>query len=159
MTVSDVAHLPYIDEHAVDVHCDPDNAWDSLLETLEAAFSGSAASAYARAVGCTDRTASGPRPLVAGSTIPGFRVVSADPGRELVLAGRHRFSTYALIFRLDRAGPGHSRLRAESRAAFPGITGAAYRLLVVGTGGHVLGVRRLLSGVARRCDRANALPT
>jgi hypothetical protein len=85
-----------------------------------------------------------------GSALPGFRVVAAVPGRELVLAGRHRFSSYALVFHLEPAGPGCSRLRAETRAAFPGLSGSLYRRLVIGTGGHAVGMRRLLSAVGRR---------
>jgi hypothetical protein len=87
-----------------------------------------------------------------GSTFPGFRVAAVVPGRELVLGGRHRFSSYALIFRLEPAGPGRSRLTAETRARFPGPAGGLYRLLVLGTGGHAVGVRRLLAAVRRRAE-------
>ena len=156
--MSDIAQLPYLDEHSVDIPRDPPEIWDSLLEALEGSFSGTAASAYARAVGCVDHKSSGPRPLAEGSTIPGFRVVTAVPGRELVLAGRHRFSTYALIFRLEQLCPGCSQLRAETRAAFPGIAGTGYRLLVIGTKGHVIGMRRLLSAIRTRSERAAPLP-
>ena len=152
----DAAALPHLDEHAVDVAADRDAVWRALLATLDRSFAGAVASAYARAVGCPDWTASGPRPLDVGSTLPGFRVAAARPGHELVLAGRHRFSTYTLVFRLDDAGAARSRLRAESRAAFPGVTGAAYRLLVLRTGAHVLGVRRLLDGVRRRAEAGSA---
>ena len=152
----DPAALPHLDEHAVDVDAGRDAVWSALLTVLDRSFDGAVASAYARAVGCPDRTASGPRPLDVGSTVPGFRVTAARPGQELVLAGRHRFSTYALVFRLEDAGPGRPRLRAESRAVFPGPAGAAYRLLVLRTGAHVLGVRRLLEGVRRRAEAGSA---
>lgn len=56
-------------------------------------------------------------PLAEGSVFAGFRVVAAVPGRELVLQGSHRFSTYALVFRLDELAPGRSRLRAETRGS------------------------------------------
>lgn len=81
-----------------------------------------------------------------GETVdhPGFHVVTAVPAKELALAGSHRFATYALIFRLEEAGAGRTRVRAESRAAFPGPAGRLYRLLVIGTGGHALAVRRML---------------
>ncbi len=36
--------------------------------------------------------------------MPGFRVAAARPAEELALAGRHRFSDYALVFRLDPVG-------------------------------------------------------
>jgi len=145
-----IDQLPYLDEHATSIAAGVDNVWPVLINTLDRAFSRAGTSSYARAVGCSDCTPSGPRPLTEGSTIPGFRVAVAVPGDELVLEGRHRFSSYALIFRLDQLGSDRSRLRAESRAAFPGFAGGVYRLLVVGTGGHVLAVRRLLWEVRRR---------
>ena len=150
----DVAALPRLDEHGVDVAADPHAVWRALLSTLDRSFAGAVAVRYARAVGCREWTSSGPRPLDVGSTLPGFRVRAALPERELLLAGRHRFSTYALVFRIECAGAGRTRLRAESRAQFPGLTGAAYRLLVLGSGAHVLGVRRMLDGVRRRAERA-----
>ncbi|MEV4945465.1 hypothetical protein [Streptomyces sp. NPDC053755] len=147
----EIAALPYIDEHATVVPVGADAVWRALLDALEGSFAGSGGARYARLVGCADRTASGPRPLAEGSALPGFRVTVADPGRELSLEGRHRFSTYALTFRLDDAGPGRTRLRAESRGAFPGPAGRVYRGLAIGTGGHAVGMRRLLGSIARRC--------
>ncbi|MFE7273133.1 hypothetical protein [Streptomyces sp. NPDC057623] len=75
---------------------------------------------------------------------PGFHVVTSVPGRELALAGSHRFSTYVLVFRLEEAGADRTRVEAESRAAFPGATGRLYRLLVIGTRGHAWAVRRMV---------------
>jgi hypothetical protein len=147
-----IASLPYIDEHATLIAAGADDVWRSLGETLDRSFSRPGVAGYARLVGSADCTASGPRPLAEGSTFPGFRVVAAVPGRELVLEGRHRFSSYALIFRLEHVSPGRSRLRAESRAAFPGLAGGIYRRLVIETGGHVVGMRRLLSAIRRRSE-------
>ncbi|MDQ1032481.1 hypothetical protein QF035_010063 [Streptomyces umbrinus] len=147
-----IPSLPYRDEHTTVVAAGADDVWRSLGDTLDRSFSRPGANRYARLVGCADRTASGPRPLAEGSTFPGFRVAAAVPGRELVLGGRHRFSSYALIFRLEPAGPGRSRLTAETRATFPGPAGGLYRLLVLGTGGHAVGVRRLLATVRRRAE-------
>jgi len=147
-----IASLPYIDEHTTVIAAGTDEVWRGLGETLDRSFSRPGAVGYARLVGAADRTASGPRPLAEGSTFPGFRVVAAIPGHELVLEGRHRFSSYALIFRLEEVARGRSRLRAESRAAFPGLAGGLYRRLVVGTGGHVVGVRRLLTAIRRRSE-------
>ncbi|MGN9756879.1 hypothetical protein [Streptomyces sp. SD31] len=81
---------------------------------------------------------------------PLFHVVTAVPGKELALAGSHRFSTYALVFRLEEAATGHTRVRAESRATFPGPAGRLYRLLVIGTRGHKVAVRRMLRTVRKR---------
>lgn len=152
MTVMQIASLPYLDEHTTLVAAGVDDVWRGLGETLDRSFSRPSMAGYARLVRSADRSASGPRPLAEGSTFPGFRVAAAIPGRELVLRGSHRFSSYALIFRLEPVGPGRSRLSAESRAVFPGPAGAFYRRLVIGTGGHVAGMRRLLSAVRHRSE-------
>ena len=62
-------------------------------------------------------------------------------------------STYALIFRVEPASSGQTRLHAQTRAAFPGVHGTVYRLLVIGTRGHVVAVRRMLASVRRRSER------
>ncbi|MFC4145097.1 hypothetical protein ACFO0M_02405 [Micromonospora mangrovi] len=144
------ASLPHVDEHATIVAAPPEDVWPHLCDTVERAFSRPGMSHYPRLVGSAEPSASGPRPLAEGSTLPGFRVVTALPGRELVLAGRHWFATYALIFRLEPAGPGRTRLRAETRAVFPGVAGGLYRMAVIGSGGHRIAVRRLLATVRRR---------
>ncbi|ANS63867.1 hypothetical protein SLINC_1643 [Streptomyces lincolnensis] len=146
----DITALPRIDEHTTVVAAEPAAVWRALGETLDRSFTHPRAARYARLVGAADSAASGPRPLAEGSAFPGFRVAAADPARELVLIGRHHYSTYALIFRLEEAATGHTRLRAETRARFPGPGGALYRLLVVGTGGHAVFTRRLLSAVRVR---------
>ncbi|KUM83435.1 MULTISPECIES: hypothetical protein [Streptomyces] len=148
----EISSLPHVDEHTEIVAADARTVWQGIGEVLDRSFSGGRLAGYARLVGCPDRTAAGPRPLAEGSAYPGFRVQSAAPGRELVLVGRHYFSTYALVFRLDGAGPGRTRLRAETRARFPGPVGTLYRLLVIGTHGHALSVRRLLAAVRRRAE-------
>ena len=145
--------FPTVDEHVTAVAAGADDVWAALLDTLDRAFTRPGAASYARAVGATERTAAGPRPLTVGSTVPGFRVTTAVPGRELVLTGRHRFSDYAFVFRLEPVAPGRTRLRAGTRAAFPGAAGRGYRLLVVGTGGHARAVRRLLATVRRRSEQ------
>jgi len=149
------SELPGVDEHATVIAASVDDVWGALLETLDRSFAGAAA-VYARAVGCVPPAATGPRPLDEGSTIPGFRVVAVEPGRELVLEGRHRFSSYALIFRLDESTSDRTQLHAESRASFPGPLGRVYRRLVIGTGGHVVAVRRLLTTVRRRAERTRS---
>ena len=79
-------------------------------------------------------------------------MTAAVPGSQLVLEGRHLFSTYAMIVRLEPDGESGTHLRAETDAVFPGLTGGAYRTLVIGTRGHVLGMRRLLTAVRRRAE-------
>lgn len=146
------SELPFVDEHTTAVAADVDAVWRGLLDTIVTSLSRARAERYARLVGCSPSASSGPRPLAVGSTVPGFRVAVAVPGRELVLEGGHRFSSYELVFHIDEVGPGRSRLRAETRAVFPGRTGGIYRLLVLETGGHVIAVRRLLAGVQRRAE-------
>jgi hypothetical protein len=146
------AQLPQIDEHATDISASADAVWNALIDTLEHDFSRAGAACFARAVGCVSHTASGPRPLAEGSTVTGFRIAAAVPGTELVLEGGHRYSEYALTFRLDDIGADRTRLRAVTRAVFPGVAGGVYRLLVIGTGAHVVAVRRMLSTIKRRSE-------
>ncbi len=144
--------LPHVDEHATEVAADLETAWTALLRVLEGSFSSGSTRRVARVLGCADFRASGPRPLAEGSTFPGFHVETAEPLRELTLAGNHRFSDYALIFRLDELDGTHTRIRAETRAEFPGLKGSVYRTLVIGTRGHVLATRRLLRAIQRRAE-------
>jgi hypothetical protein len=148
-----LGRLPAVDEHATAVAAGAGDVWAALLDTLDRASTRPGAAPYARAVGADERTAAGPRPLAVGSTLPGFRVTAAVPATELVLTGRHRFSDYAFVFRLEPIAPGRTLLRAETRADFPGAAGAGYRLLVVGSGGHARAVRRLLATVRRRSEQ------
>jgi hypothetical protein len=149
--------LPFVDEHATHIDAGVGDVWSALIHTLDRALSRAEWVAYARIVGCADYTASGPRPLAVGSTIPGFRVDVVVPGSELVLEGSHRFSSYALTFRLDKVSAGRSQLSAETRAAFPGFAGGVYRLLVIGTRGHVFAVERLLATVKRRSEQGGSV--
>lgn len=127
--------------------------WAALLHTVEASVSGPGAARYARAVGCADTAAAGPRPLAAGSAFPAFHVEVAAAPRELWLAGSHRFSNYALIFQIERLDEHRTRVRAETRAEFPGLRGGIYRGLVIGTRVHVFVTRRILAAVKRRAER------
>jgi hypothetical protein len=145
--------LPYVDEHAVTIARPAADVWSGLPEIVERAATGTGIEPIARLLGCDPATAGGPRPLALGSAVPGFRVTALEPERELRLEGRHRFSRYALVLRLDALGPREARLRAETRATFPGPHGRAYRAVVIGTRGHVLAVRRLLHAIERGMRR------
>jgi hypothetical protein len=146
--------LPWVDEHAIELDATPAVVWPALLRTVETMTAGGAAPRYARMVGCADTEAGGPRPLEVGSTLPGFHISELSRERLLVLSGSHHFSDYALVFRLEPLGGVRTRLVAETRAEFPGVKGRAYRALVIGTRMHVLVVRRVQRGVARRVERA-----
>jgi hypothetical protein len=145
--------LPHIDEHSLEIAATPEAVWEALLRVVEGSFGSATTARVAHLLGCADLSASGPRPLATGSTFPGFHVETAEPLRELALAGSHRFSDYALIFRLDEMDDDHTRLRAETRALFPGLKGAVYQALVIRTRGHVLVTRRLLGATKQRAER------
>lgn len=145
--------LPYIDEHFAEIAASPEVVWEALLRVVDGSFGSAPTGRVARLLGCADVSASGPRPLATGSAFPGFHVESARRPQELALAGSHRFSDYALTFHLDEMADQHTRLRAETRALFPGFKGAVYRTLVIRTRGHVLVTRRILSAVKQRAER------
>jgi hypothetical protein len=147
------ADLPHVDEHSIAIAATPDATWNALLRMVEGSFASRASTRGARLLGCTDTVASGPRPLADGSVLPGFHVETAHAPRELALAGGHHFSDYALIFRLDEVSGDRTALRAETRAAFPGLKGRAYRAMVIGTRIHVLVTRRILGAAKRSAER------
>jgi hypothetical protein len=117
--------LPYIDEHVTTVDVDRAATWSALVR-----------------IWCSD-------PLDP-STVrsPFFWLGEATPPRRLSLNGRHPFAVYTLAFELTEEQPGRTRLSAQSWAAFPGVAGKAYRMLVIGTGLHRVAVRRLLNLIA-----------
>src|SRR4051812_145172 len=124
--------LPRIDEHSASAAAAPGTVWDAALTTLRAAFSPVPARVVARLLGCDPRSfdaAPGWDRGTPGAAIPGFRVVTARRPDLLVVAGRHRFSRYGIVVRVDPQGGG-SVVRLESRATFPGPHGALYRLAV-----------------------------
>lgn len=151
--MSAITDLPHVDKHSIAIEATPDAAWAALLRVVAGSSGSGASTRGARLLGCADTVASGPRPLAAGSVVPGFHVETAERPRELALAGSHRFSDYALIFRLEEQGDNSTVLRAETRAAFPGFKGRAYRALVIGARIHVLATRRILSAAKRSAER------
>jgi hypothetical protein len=150
--------LPFVDEHAIVIDRPLADVWRALLAVLDGSFSGGRTARVAGILGCAQTAVGGPRPLAVGSTFPGFEVVGVEPERMLTLAGRHRFSRYALVFEIDALGPSQQRVRAVTRAVFPGLHGAVYRALVIGTRGHVVAVKRMLSAVQRRAQRPARQP-
>ena len=141
--------LPFLDEHREQVDVPADVAWTALVGVLRRRMGG--AGTLARVLGCDPVDGTPGFSGRVGETLPGFRVVDAEPGRRLTLRGKHRFARYALTFLIDG-----NQLRARSEAAFPGIHGRLYRALLMGTGGHQLVTRGLLRHVARAAGRSPA---
>ncbi len=133
--------LPYIDEQVAATRTPREAAWASVLRTLRGTMGG--APRFARLLGCDPSRASDDFDGSVGQTLPGFRVVDAEPGRRITLEGRHRFSRYRLTIHLDG-----DRVRARTDAAFPGLLGRLYRAAVIGSGAHGVITRRMLRQMA-----------
>jgi hypothetical protein len=144
--------LPFIDEHSTDIAADRAAVWDAALYAFGGSRPGSTTWATgARMLGCDPAEQIGWDSPAVGSSVPGFRVVELDEPRLLVLAGRHRFARYAIVLRIDEVSGG-ARCKLESRATFPGLHGRLYRAAVIGTRGHVVGVRRILRSIRRAAE-------
>jgi hypothetical protein len=144
--------LPYIDEHARTVSAGRERTWGAVISVVGAVLGEDAPGPLTRllrlepAVASADRRAG----LTAGDTLAGFAVEEASSPSRLVLAGRHRFSRYALVFELDESSPGRTRIRAQTWAEFPGALGRVYRALVIGTRAHRVVVRLILGQINGR---------
>jgi hypothetical protein len=128
--------LPFVDEYTRDVAAEPDRTWAALHDYIETLTTSSHGLLF-RLLGTVPRS--------------GFEVVGTDPPREIVLGGRHRFSTYRLVFRVDPGADG-SRLRALTYAEFPGLRGRAYRSALMLSTGHRRATEHMLATVARRAE-------
>ncbi|ULE33451.1 hypothetical protein [Mycobacterium sp. IDR2000157661] len=122
--------LPYIDEHVITVDADRAATWSALLRLWV-------------------------RDPTDPSTVrsPFFWLDEAVDRERLALCGEHPFSVYKLVFDLDDEGPGRTRMSARSWARFPGISGQAYQMAVIGTGAHRVAVRLLLKRIAAQAVR------
>ncbi len=127
----------YVDEHATTLEVTDAEAFAAVRAEVEHLLSRWAGHPVTRLLGTTPRA--------------GFEIAGEDPPRWLLLAGRHRFSRYELEFRVEPAAGG-AIVTAVTYADFPGTQGAVYRTVVIGSRGHVLGVRRMLAGIRRRAD-------
>ncbi len=148
--------LPFIDRHCVVTDSSLANTWNGLVRVLASRLRGGGW--IARGLGCEPTKGTVRFRGRRGEAVPGFRVHVSEPGRSLVLRGRHRFAHYRLSFLLDG-----ERLCAETYAEFPGLKGRIYRAAVIGSGGHKWVVRWVLRKVALasrevRHDRAPGLP-
>jgi hypothetical protein len=134
--VTSSAGLPFVDEHTRGVAAPTDRTWASLEEYV-ARLTAASHGVLFRVLGTVPRS--------------GFEVVGTDPPREIVLGGRHRFSTYRLVFRVEPEGDG-SRLAALTYAAFPGLHGRAYRTMLMLSTGHRRATQQMLARVAHAAE-------
>lgn len=147
-----MARLPYIDLHSIQISATPERVWRALASVLRTDLGGIVPAMLTRPLGLEPSQPRGDwrGTLRAGDSLPGFEIAETHSPQRLALRGRHRFSRYALTFELDAIGTACCTLRAQSWAEFPGLSGRAYRALVVGTRGHRLVVDLMLRRVARR---------
>ena len=122
----------FIDEHVRRVDAPRDVVWDAVDR-------------------CATRMCSADRGvlgrLLATEPPSGFAVTERMPQERIVLAGRHRFARYTLVFDLTGASDA-SELRAQTYADFPGVRGRVYRALVVGSRAHAYVTRRILRSIS-----------
>ena len=133
--------LPIIDEHTVTATAAPDAVFDAVKRRFTNILDVPLGGVFSRLWGCEPPTA--------------FEVVEEHRPDLVVVAGKHRFSRYGIVFRITPTSAG-STLAAESRAEFPGIHGQAYRAAVIGTRGHVVATRAMLRGIARSAQSHTA---
>jgi hypothetical protein len=134
--VNEDDELPWIDEHELAIAAPRGEVWAALERYVDETLAGGRSSWFTRVLGAVPTS--------------GFGVAARVPTRQLVLAGRHRFAQYRLIFALDDDRNRGTVLRATTLAAFPRMRGRIYRALVIGTRLHVLATRGILRLVRRR---------
>jgi uncharacterized protein YndB with AHSA1/START domain len=147
-----VEQLPYIDEHSTTIDATRERVWEALVSSLRVSLGTSAPGPLRMALNLTPAEMRGDwrGALHVDDALPGFSITEVSPPERLELSGGHRFSSYKLAFEIDAVDDERSTLRALTWAAFPGLTGRAYRALVIGSGAHKLVVCRLLRNIARR---------
>jgi hypothetical protein len=154
--------LPFIDAHSLPVNASPDRVWEETAQVTRgwvghtfprSGIAGAVGPLFARLLGASNVDSPPPGPGVPEAMV-GFRVARAERPSLIALEGEHRFSHYALTFRIEPAEGSSCIVTAETRAVFPRRAGRLYRKAVIGTGAHVRVVRRLLSSIKRRAERS-----
>lgn len=160
--------LPFIDVHSLTVAAPSERVWEETaavtsdwVRQLAPLLGPAVAPLFMRLLSATrgewrpaPASAEGVGEQRAPRAIIGFRVCEEQRPSLFALAGEHRFSRYTLTFHVTELAGGRSLVQAETRAAFPGRGGRVYRAMVIGSGGHVRVVRRMLALIRRRAERA-----
>jgi hypothetical protein len=152
--------LSFIDVHSLALDAAPEQAWEAVAQVMRGWAGGAPprrsarmGALIARLLGSTDVEPPLPSPGLPEAMV-GFRVAQAKRPSLIALEGEHRFSRYALTFRIEAAAESRCVVKAETKAAFPGLAGRVYRGAVIGTGAHVIVVRRLLSSIKHRAEQS-----
>lgn len=143
--------LPFVDQHSTEVAASAERTWEALVSYFAGAGANRLSGPIANGLGCVPSKQSG-TPGEIGSTVPGFVVARSVAPAVLALMGEHRYSQYALIFRIADPRGGPVELSAETRAEFPGRSGAVYRALVISSRGHVLATRHMLHSIRKLAE-------
>lgn len=125
----------FVDEHRITIGAPRDRVWAALRAYCARSLLKDRANPLLGVLGTEPRA--------------GFAVAREADGERLDLAGRHRFARYRLVFELRDAGEGGTEVTARTLADFPGVTGFAYRALVIGSRAHVVAVRGMLRSIDR----------
>lgn len=132
-----VSDLPFVDEHELTTHAVADDTW-AAVERYANAMAHSRRRVLSRVLGTEPAS--------------GFEIVGRQPRHEIALAGRHRFATYRLVFRVAPDG-GRARIVADTFAVFPGLRGRLYRTLLLHTRGHQMATRLMLHRIRSLAER------
>lgn len=144
--------MPPVDERSIEIDASAEAAWAALFPTLTRMLDGKLSRRLAQRLKARDTVADGDLHHP-GGTLPGFVVARAISPVMLALMGEHRFSSYALVIRIDLLPGQRSRVRAETRASFPGVKGTLYKTAVVGSRGHAFTIRRMLRSLKKQAER------
>src|SRR5690242_4312259 len=107
--MSDLAGLPFVDVHSLAVDAAPERAWDAVAQVMRGWAGGApprrgarVGALLARLLGSADVEPPRPGPDLP-EVIVGFHVARAERPSLIALAGKRRFSRYALTFRIEPA--------------------------------------------------------
>jgi len=145
--------LPSIDEHEISLDVPPPVAWTAVVAVFGRLMTRPEWRLFAKAIRCKPDHAVGTA-VAAGDALPGFLVVRCEAPTEWALEGQHLFSRYALTFRIAPVDSEHCRVAAHSSAEFPGVHGKMYRAVVIGSGGHAVGVRNILRSIKTEAEHS-----
>lgn len=130
--------------------------WEALLAACPGRRSSVLLRLWALVWGADPADSNGVGCHVIGAERPGLVVREVVPPATFAAAGRHRFATYQVVFRIAAFGDGGSRLTAETYAAFPGLAGRIYQVLVIALGFHALVMRLILWHLRRQAELLQA---